>query len=354
MPSDCELIVVDNASKDRTPQLVTEQFPKVKLIQNDENLGFGSANNRGLAAATGEYALLLNPDAWAEKVAVEQLTDFMDEHQQAVACGGRLVHPDGRLQESAANELTLWAVFCEQTLLERLFRNSCSLSPYWVSGRHVRKQDPSPLPLPKGEGGEELPPPTGEGRGGGSLISPLRIAQVMGACLMMRRLAGEFMRFDERFFLYCEDTELCKRLRSGSAKTYSPTLPRRAGEGESEHPNNTSEHPNIQTPEHPNEIWYVPEAVFGHALGQSSFENRWRAVRYYNRGKELYFRINHGAAAAFACFLLNRMGALMRLIGWGLPALLTLGVVPRFRTQAALFARVLFGPIDPYTPRDVR
>lgn len=160
----------------------------------------------------------------------------------------------------------------------------------------------------------------------------------MGACLLMRRVDGEFVRFDERFFLYCEDTELCRRLRSGDAGAPSPALPRRAGEWAAGHAGE----------ERPSEIWYVPDAVFGHALGQSSIRDRWRAVRYYNRGKELYFRIHHGPASAFACFTLNRLGALLRLIVWGLPALLTLGLLPRFRSQAALFARVLFGPIDPY------
>lgn len=116
-------------------------------------------------------------------------------------------------------------------------------------------------------------------------------------------------RFDERFFLYCEDTELCARLRRHGV------------------------------------ILYVPDAEFVHELGASSSAGRWRSVARYNRGKELYFGIHHGSASMAACFLLNRLGAALRLVAWGIPTLLTLSLVPRFRSKAGLFVRVLFAPL---------
>ena len=199
IPSDSEVIVVDNASADGTREAV-RGFQNVRLIENSGNAGFGAANNIGLAEASGTYALLLNPDASAEPGAIDCLADFMDATPDAVACGGRLTHPDGRLQESASTELTLWKVFLEQSLLDTVFP-----SPYWVSSRHTGK--------------------------------PMRVAQVMGACLMMRRVVSsdssdsldsservinhhegsgkagwkpppQFMTFDERFFLVWEDVDL--------------------------------------------------------------------------------------------------------------------------------------------------
>ena len=118
-------------------------------------------------------------------------------------------------------------------------------------------------------------------------------------------------RFDERFFLYCEDTDLCYRLRKHG------------------------------------KIVYEPEAVFTHELGSSSSGiGRWKSVARYNRGKELYFQIHHGSFASGVCLFLDRLGALLRLLIWLVPSLLTLGLVKRFRDQVGLFARVLTTPLQ--------
>jgi N-acetylglucosaminyl-diphospho-decaprenol L-rhamnosyltransferase len=266
-----EAVVVDNASEDGSPEMVREEFPLVRLIENDSNVGFGAANNQGMDLAQGELVLLLNSDAYAAPGAIARLAEEF-RNPDVIAAGGRLLNPDGSLQESCANQLTLWAVFCEQTFLERLFPASRLLSPYWTS----RRLD---------------------------VTSP--VEQVMGACLMLRPVE----RFDERFFLYCEDTELCRRLR-------------RHGK-----------------------ILYVPEAEFTHELGASGSDGRWRSVAFYNRGKELYFAINHGRGAALACWLLNRLGALLRFGFWGIASLLTLFLFTPARRRAELFLRVLAAPL---------
>jgi N-acetylglucosaminyl-diphospho-decaprenol L-rhamnosyltransferase len=292
-PSDVEIIVVDNASQDATREIIQSRFPQVRLLSNPHNVGYGSANNQGLALAQGEYALILNPDTWAEKSALSLLVSFMDDHPEALACGGRLLFPDGKLQNSASNALTLWAVFCEQTLLEKIFPHSRFLSPYWVSHHHLRKHPHNP--------------------------PPLKTFQVMGACMMLRRLHGEFPRFDERFFLYCEDTDLCKRLNE-KAQRGNP----RSG------------------------IFYVPFALFYHSLGHSSEKERARSVSYYNRGKELYFFLHYGRLAMALCFLMNRMGALFRLLVWFSLCLFTLFLLPRWRAKVLLFLKVLGAPLNPY------
>jgi GT2 family glycosyltransferase len=278
LPEDAEVIVVDNASRDGTADFVERRFPSATVIRNERNLGFGVANNVGLSLAHGEFALLLNPDACAgESESVAKLGDFLSDAPDAVACGGRLELPNGNPHESACRRLSLWAVFCEQTYLEKPFPF------YWVSLRHLRKSS-----------------------------EPVQVAQVMGACLMMRRIAGVFVRFDERFFLYCEDTDLCRRLEEHGS------------------------------------IWYVPEARFVHELGSSSTSDRWRAVAFYNRGKELYFAIHGGPFAAAAAFLLDRMGALLRLVLWGVASTVTLFCVSGFRRRAGTFLKVLFAPLNPY------
>lgn len=265
-----EVIVVDNASADGSAAMVQAEFPNAKLIANAENRGFGAANNQGLAIATGELVLLLNSDAYVAHDTVSRLAEVFAD-PSVVAAGPRLVNPDGSLQWSAARELCLWAVFCEQTYLEKLLPESRLFSTYWVR------------PL-----GEET----------------LDVEQVMGACLMMR--PGE--RFDERFFLYCEDTDLCRRLRQRGR------------------------------------ILYVPSLSVVHDLGSSSLQSRWRAVARYNHGKELYFRLHHGWAAWALCLILDRLGALLRLVVWSLITVAS-GLRRDRRSQSALFARVLTAPI---------
>lgn len=273
-----EVVVVDNASSDGTCEMVEREFAHVRLIRNASNRGFGAANNQGMGAATRPLVLLLNSDAYAEPGAIARLASSFEDTRwgPVVACGGRLLSTDGSLQNSSANQLTLWAVFCEQTLLEKLFPHSRIFSPYWNSHR---------------------------------LTETSPVEQVMGACLMLRPVE----RFDERFFLYCEDTELCRRLRRRGV------------------------------------ILYVPEARFTHELGASSTGDRWRSIARYNRGKELYFAIHHGPLAMASCWLMNRLGALLRLLTWS-----ALAPVSRpARQRAAMFLRVLMAPITgPPRPGD--
>lgn len=264
-----ETIVVDNASADGSAEMVASEFPHVTLIRNENNRGFGAANNQGLDIATGALVLYLNSDCYASPGAISQLATVFED-PEVVGAGGKLLNPDGSLQESVARELTLGAVFSEQTLLEKTHLTAT----YWITPKVLAREDKT-------------------------------CPQVMGACLMMRPVE----RFDERYFLYCEDTDLCYRL---------------------------SKH---------GKIVYEPSAVFTHELGSSSHgAGRWRSVARYNRGKELYFSIHHGAFAAFVCWLLDRWGALLRLLIWLVPTVLTLGLVARFRNQVALFARVLTFP----------
>lgn len=224
----------------------------------------------GLEVAQGRYALILNADIRAQPGALQRLVGFMDAHPDATVCGGQLRYPDGRIQPSCARDLTLWWVFCEQSMLAKLFPRTRLFGGYW--------------------------------RTHWDFSATIETEQVMGACMMLRR---PFPRFDEDYFLYCEDTDLCYRVRQAGGK-----------------------------------IYYVHDAVFVHHLGASGEPQRAQMVVYYNRGKERYFRKFHGAWQARVCRWLNKGGALLRvLLGLG-GVVLTLGRHAGFRRYAATFWQV--------------
>ena len=272
-----EVIVVDNASIDGSAAMVAREFPHAKLIANTDNKGFGPANNQGCFCASGDLVLFLNSDAYADPGAIDLLTTvFADE--KVAAAGGKLLNPDRSLQLSTANRLTLWAVFCEQTYLEKLFPTSRLFSPYWTTLRLAQSDQPTETP------------------------------QVMGACLMVRAVDGKPIElFDERFFLYCEDTDLCRRLAARGT------------------------------------ILYVPGATFVHDLGSSSTKDPALGIIRYNRGKELYFRIHHGPIASTTCLILNRLGTLLRLSAWLIKLTLSGYRNSKAKSQLKSFWRVLKG-----------
>lgn len=272
-----QLMVVDNASQDESAAMIRSEFPEVLLIANDQNRGFGTACNQGLQRSEGRYALILNADIEALPEAIDRMIEFMDTHPEAAGCGGKLLNMDGSLQPSCAGNLTLWAVFCEQTLLSKAFPRSRLFGGYWRTWWDFNET--------------------------------VEVAQIMGACLMLRRDAtGELIRFDEEYFLYCEDTDLCFRLRQAGGK-----------------------------------LFYVHDALFRHHLGASGATDRAKMIIYYNRGKERFFRKFHGRVAAAACRLINQFGAIWRWLLWSGLSVATLFQVSRFRQQAVLFWRVVRG-----------
>jgi GT2 family glycosyltransferase len=95
---DFEVIVVDDCSKDDSCQMVSCEFPRVRLVRNTENLRYAKTNNAGLRAAEGRYGLLLNSDTEVQSGAFETLVRFMDDHPDVAAGGPKLINPDGSTQ----------------------------------------------------------------------------------------------------------------------------------------------------------------------------------------------------------------------------------------------------------------
>jgi GT2 family glycosyltransferase len=94
---DIDVVVVDNASADGSADMVAREFPSVRLIRSEVNVGFARAVNCGAAAATGDYLLLLNPDGYLEPGAIDNLVAFAEANPDYIVCGGRTVSPAGDL-----------------------------------------------------------------------------------------------------------------------------------------------------------------------------------------------------------------------------------------------------------------
>jgi GT2 family glycosyltransferase len=187
--SSFEVIVLDNSPGDGTAELLRERFPAARLLANRENIGFARANNQGAAVARGRYLLLLNPDAFVHAGTLDRLIAFMDDHPEAAAAGPRLRYADGRLQRSVTSFPTVLTELWTTLGLDRAFPGSPIFGRYKVTYWDM----------------EDL----------------REVESLMGACIILRRSAiEETGLFDEQFFMYSEEVDLCYRLRKAGWKNY--------------------------------------------------------------------------------------------------------------------------------------
>ena len=171
-----ELIVVDNASTDGSPEMIAERFPNVRVIRNAENVGFARANNQALVESRGEYVLLLNSDTQLHSGALASLVSFLEEHPHVGIVGPQLVYPDGRRQFSFGRFPSLR----EQAAI------AFGLGRYVIRDDHTARNNQSEQ----------------------------EVDYVSGACMLIRRTAIDVVGImDEQFFMYCEETDWCYRMR---------------------------------------------------------------------------------------------------------------------------------------------
>lgn len=174
-----EIIVVDNASRDESREMVRRDFPYVRLVESTENVGFGCGNNRGAAAAKGEFLLFVNTDTFLIEDSCMPLVEYLTKHPKVGAVGPRLVYSDRGFQLSAGR-LPSIATEASDKVAYFLVRRLRSLFAPIIERRfaHVRL-----------------------------------VGWLTGACLMVRRaLFRELRGFDEGMFMYFEDKDLCKRI----------------------------------------------------------------------------------------------------------------------------------------------
>jgi GT2 family glycosyltransferase len=236
-----ELVVVDNASSDGSPEMVARDFPDARLVRSGSNLGFAAACNRGLAVARGRHVVLLNPDARLQPGALATAVRRMDEQPRTGLAGARLLSADGAPQPSA-----------------RMFPSVLN-TLLFLTG------------LP-----DSRPHSRFFGRANRTWASPEQPAEVdwvPGAFSIVRAdLLARLGGFDERFYFYFEEVDLCRRVRAAG---YS--------------------------------VCYWPDVVVVHeGAGASRGRDGFRAdvppgrlAHWRMRSELLYFRKHHGAAGAW-------------------------------------------------------
>lgn len=209
-----EVIFVDNNSSDQSQKTIEEilnQAPSVavKIILNNRNLGLARAVNQGIATAQGQYFLILNPDIIVLPGAIEKLYQFMEEHQRCAISGPQLLNPNKNVQDSAFRFPKWYTPILRRTFLGHLgkkYLNSYLMKDW--DHQSVREVD-----------------------------------WLLGAALMVQGLAiKQVGPMDERFFLYFEDTEWCRRFHRANWQVY-----------------------------------YVAQAQMYHFYQRSSAENGWQA-----------------------------------------------------------------------------
>jgi N-acetylglucosaminyl-diphospho-decaprenol L-rhamnosyltransferase len=229
-----EATVVDNASGDGSAELVETRFPWVRLIRNERNVGFGAAHNQVLRNANARYWLVLNSDAAPSPGSLGTLVSFLDRNPAVGIAGPRLRYPDGRVQPSRRRFPTVATLLLESTQIQRFWPDNAVLRRYYVRDRsNDDEQD---------------------------------VDWLVGACLCVRATAAQQVGlFDERFFMYSEELDWCRRFRAAGWR-----------------------------------ISYVPSADVMHLEGASSRLDLAARDRLFQASKLEYAAKWHGRAVAYA------------------------------------------------------
>jgi hypothetical protein len=224
--SEAHVLVIDNASTDGSDRATKDAGDRVSLHRNTDNVGFARAVNQGLGLIRDPLVLLLNPDCRLQRGALPVLQAELSARPDCAVAGPRILDDDGGTQGSARGD---------PNLLTGLFGRSSLLTRIFPRSRAARRNVPLEAAV------------TG---------APAReVDWVSGACMLVRRAALEEVNgFDERYFLYWEDADLCRRLR---ARGYT--------------------------------VRYVPTATVMHSVGRSSRSARALAIRAFHRSAYTYY-----------------------------------------------------------------
>jgi hypothetical protein len=184
-----EVVVIDNASYDGSREMLAAEFPQVRFLQSEANLGFAAANNMAFDKCSGEYLLFLNPDTEVVGTAVRAMLSFLRATGNAGAAGAKLLNSDLTLQTSCIQR---FPTILNQALDFDLLRRAFPRASLWGTG-----------PLFAADG------------------AVATVEAVSGACLMVTREAFERVgRFSTRYFMYSEDVDLCYELQAAGLRNY--------------------------------------------------------------------------------------------------------------------------------------
>lgn len=187
-----EIIVVDNGSSDNSVSFLRSDFPEITVINNKRNQGLAAGVNKALNAAHGQFYLVLNPDIIALPGSIPTLIDFLKQHPGVGVAGGQLLSPSGKVQYSCYRFYRLLTIIYRRTLLGRTSFGKKEIDTFLMKDfDHNSRRD---------------------------------VDWLMGSCLAVRASAvKEVGGMDERFFLYFEDVDWCRRFWQGGWRvTYVP------------------------------------------------------------------------------------------------------------------------------------
>ena len=239
-----DIWVVDNASTDGSSELVREHYPEVNLIVNEGNIGFARANNLAYQRCSGKNILLLNPDTVVEPHAIEKLIQFLNQEPNAGMVGPRLLYPDGTLQISAFPVPTLSKEFWRLFHLDNLMPYARYPMETWDTGS-IREVD-----------------------------------TLLGACMLIRReTLSQSSIFDEEYFIYSEEVDLCTRLKKDGWHLY-----------------------------------WLPSSVVVHHGAQSTKQVAEEMFLRLYAGKVLYFRKHRSIFAVFLYKLILLLASVSRIL----------------------------------------
>ena len=177
-----EIIVVDNASVDGSAEMVAEEFPEVRLIANDQNIGFAAANNQGLEISSGHYVLLLNPDTLILDGAIDRMIDWMNGHPDVGCAGCQVFETETVIQRTCFSDPGPRKILFVETGLHRIFAQSRFFG-FPEYGWWDRQ-------------------------------SEMDVDVVSGMFMLVpRHVLDEVGMMDEAFFVYSEEADWCRRIR---------------------------------------------------------------------------------------------------------------------------------------------
>lgn len=185
-----EIIIIDNASSDGSKEFISEKFTDIQLISNEKNLGFGKANNQGFKIANGKFILIINPDSIVSEDTFINMISFFEAHPSVGLAGCKILNPDGTLQLACRRSFPgPWTSFCKVTGLSTLFPRSKLFARYNLTYKDENKS--------------------------------YEVDAISGSFMMMKKeVYNKVGGFDEEFFMYGEDLDLCYRIQKAGYKVF--------------------------------------------------------------------------------------------------------------------------------------
>ena len=179
-----EIFVVDNDSRDGVAEMIMMEYPDVKMIALPHNIGFGAANNLAIKQARGRYLCLLNPDTRVTANFFPTMINYMDQHPEVGMAGPKILNPDESLQLSVRRFPDLLSQILILLKLKNILVNNKFLSRYLFGDFDYTKEQ--------------------------------AVEQIMGAAMIVRRqVIDKIGMFDEKFFVWFEEVDFCKRVLAG-------------------------------------------------------------------------------------------------------------------------------------------